>query len=688
MHTPLLALLLTACAPEADLPVGAAAPPGLVTPVAGDPPTTHVIAREDYVIRLGQRGACPVPSTGGWTVEPMFDASLHAGPAADDELGRYCVYSDPTAAAGPPFAGLPESDGEVQDLSPILAIAGSAGIPGRLLTGPSSVDPAVLADLHIDRFRASAGLPIPRSGAAAPPVVPARKQARLVLIDTVDRSTRPFPYDIDLFQNPMSHGLALAVAAQQLTCPNLARCPVQIATVDAVSRTTVHGHGNAPTGQSWGTPTDLAQAIYRATKEWKSDKAHGRVGPLVLNLSVAWHPWFGGGLDGGYEVGADGAQVDVAGDTTATFAWQDVDPATWPTDVRAVYAALHFARCEGAMIFAAAGNSTGGPHGEAGPMLPAAWEALPPAMLGACANGPMPEPNQPLLHAVGAVDAAGDDLSVSRPDSRPKLLAYGDHFGFDPALTLVTEPTQALTGTSVSTLVVSATAAIVASRHPRPTTTNVVHVLLATGDIGAPIAPWAVDVSTRVDATLTSGGQAGARVVRVCAPLNGRGYSCPPTAPLLEGFGESDDPPLAELSWATPDDTVAGCDGWTVHREAIAGDVPAYNPCPQLTRWSPDISPWVLPQPPTEGCSSCFIDLAHRRFGLNATNVAGWTDLTLLVQRPTGRLAYSVPAPPAGATSVVWSWTTGALPADALTVSLTGVKDERSQRVPMPIVGR
>ncbi len=682
-------LLAAACQlPAAPVAVDRAGPPGVVDPLVGDPPAADVIAEEEYVIRLGQRGPCPAPTEGGWSVESMFDDSENFGPGGDDELGRYCVYSDPTGLGTSPFLGLDPGDGEEDDVSAFVNVAGSRGIAGRMLTGPSSADPAALAALHVSRFRDQAGQPIPRTGPGAPPAVRPGRQARLVVIDTVDESDTPFPYDLELFDEPMSHGLSLAVAAQQLTCANRARCPVQIATQDALTRTTSPGRGNAPAGQSWGTTADLASAIYEAVDDWREDRQSGRVGSLILNLSVAWHPWFGGGIANTYEIGADGQTIDAANGGTATFSWADVDPETWPADVRAVFAALRFARCQGALVFAAAGNATSGPRGQAGAMLPAAWEAVPLARLGGCPNGPLPDPSLPLLHAVGAVDANGDDLAVSRPASRPKLVAYGEAFTFDPATAIVQEAPPTLTGTSVSTVVVSSAAAMIASRHPNPTGANVMRVLLSQGDILDPIAPWSADAAARVDPNLVVGPDAGARLIRVCAPLVGRGYDCAPPAPPLAGFGEDDDLPVAELSWATPDDTLPACDGLTVHRDTLAGEPLAFNPCPQLTRWSTELSPWVLPQPPTESCDSCFIDVIGGRIGLNPTRFAAWSDLTLLVNGPGGARAYSLPAPPAGAPSVVWSWRAGAVPLDATQAAVVGVLDQRAQRISLPIVGR
>ena len=44
----------------------------------------------------------------------------------------------------------------------------------------------------------------------------------------------------------------------------------------------------------------------------------------------------------------------------------------WPADVQAAYVAIRNARCQGALLVAAAGNASGGQN-DSGLLLPAAW---------------------------------------------------------------------------------------------------------------------------------------------------------------------------------------------------------------------------------------------------------------------------------------------------------------------------
>ncbi|HSR53704.1 MAG TPA: S8/S53 family peptidase [Acidobacteriota bacterium] len=176
-------------------------------------------------------------------------------------------------------------------------------------------------------------------------------------------------------------------------------------------------------------------AIWREVDKWRSEADRP---PLILNLSVGWEP--------------------IHASATSTLGLQ----------VRAV---LEDAVCRGALVVAAAGNRRSGPPELETPLLPAAFELVPAPSAANCqalledGASPGPESNtdyKPLVFAVGGVQP--DDrrpykprlLSNSRPNATPRLVAYGDHAvvskrGRDRSLKI-------LTGTSVSTLVVSAAA--------------------------------------------------------------------------------------------------------------------------------------------------------------------------------------------------------------------------------------
>lgn len=192
-------------------------------------------------------------------------------------------------------------------------------------------------------------------------------------------------------------------------------------------------------GGFYGTIDDLALAVHRVLEQAESPQ-------LVINLSVAWVGETFGGLE---------------------KATRDM-----PGPVQALWEVLRIARCRKALVLAAAGNRVGGPEQEFGPLLPAAWEqrrAPSPkacgALLGQSPEDPGASPPvpawQPLVYAVAGVRGDGTPLVNARPESLPPRVAFGDHA---PGGT-VDDP-RFITGSSVATLVASASAA--ALWHERP----------------------------------------------------------------------------------------------------------------------------------------------------------------------------------------------------------------------------
>lgn len=167
---------------------------------------------------------------------------------------------------------------------------------------------------------------------------------------------------------------------------------------------------------AFGTPWDLAKAVVDevvARKETGDDH-------LVLNLSIGWEALWG--------------EADTPSELRPSLA--------------AVFQALKYARCEGALIFAAVGNRSGGPEAltAAGPLLPAAWERW---TVDDC------DCSGPLLFAVGGIGADDRYLPNRRFGSLPSLVALGEH-AFERDAN--GRPRRSMTGTSVSTAFVSAAA--------------------------------------------------------------------------------------------------------------------------------------------------------------------------------------------------------------------------------------
>jgi hypothetical protein len=94
-------------------------------------------------------------------------------------------------------------------------------------------------------------------------------------------------------------------------------------------------------GGFFGYQSQLAASLQAAVSDWKAHNAGAAAADetpherLVINVSLGWEPIYGGA-------------VPAAG------------PAGLAPPVRAVYDALQHAACNGALVFAAAGNDPGG----------------------------------------------------------------------------------------------------------------------------------------------------------------------------------------------------------------------------------------------------------------------------------------------------------------------------------------
>jgi hypothetical protein len=257
------------------------------------------------------------------------------------------------------------------------------------------------------------------------------------------------------------HGFALVNIARRLLCPDNDCGGITITSQLAMPRVNAAGTISAPRTQGGVVAYlhDVATAVEREVDAWEAAGVHGE--RLILNLSLGWESCFGGHV-------ADGHLLS----------------STEPT-IKAVHDALSNAACKGALIVAAAGNFQGPPNYSGGPPLgplfPGGWEALPRTPWSAddvddlaCPPGePGPGEYKPLVHAVAGVDGGGRLIANSRPRSRPRFAAFGDHAvapypvlgipgagtGAPSPLGLVAEATPPLTGTSVSAAVVSAAAA-------------------------------------------------------------------------------------------------------------------------------------------------------------------------------------------------------------------------------------
>lgn len=401
----------------------------------------------------------PCPALDGWTVRPLFCPRAEPGPRRG---GTQRPPMSEACEAGLLPAGLrpfclyehADRGADLEALWPESRALGLASITRDCMAVvPQASDLArrFLPDLQ-GQFLTQVGQAVQLSAGAG---------VRLAVLDTAPTN------DVDPQDGPFSspHGYTLINMARRLLCdPVTGPCPFRVTARLALAYRTFDPQSAAASlrdevnGGYVGLVSDLAVAIREETVAWQaSGEEH-----LVLNLSVGWRREVGG---------------------------------PDPTANQAVLAALRDSHCRGALAVAAAGNRDWGPEQKlhVGPLLPAAWEGLRTPTVAECevdlepgatqiSDGP-PGAYRPLLAAVGAVDAAGRALANARFEAEPRLVAFGDHGvveGPRPS-----EPTDVLTGSSVSTLVGSATAAALWSADSQREPHAVLDELYAKGrDLG------------------------------------------------------------------------------------------------------------------------------------------------------------------------------------------------------------
>ncbi len=346
--------------------------------------------------------AAPCPKIPGLQGSQLFerDANQKSDPARD----RFCLYEGAAFKTRPPLAGLGLSQlaPDAVALSPAVPVPGTSTKPG------GRVSPR-LAEFFTERSG---------RGRFSTDVGQSWSPVRLAFLDS-----EPTVEGMGPQKNSFEHGHFL-----RLLGARLAGSSVHVTTELALPITKFDAKDPAQTERNWmlggkvGSFVDLAQAIERAVTTWVS-RGRDRERHLVLNLSVGW--------DGGRFGGLHEQRV-----------------ADLPAGPQAVYLALENAAREGALIFAAAGNARSGSKTSQGPLLPAAWASR----TFRTSSGQ----EEPLLYAVGGVQADGSPIANARPRGVPELAAYADHVAL---INEKGEPTSTYTGTSVATAVVSSIAA-------------------------------------------------------------------------------------------------------------------------------------------------------------------------------------------------------------------------------------
>ncbi|MEM9555304.1 MAG: S8/S53 family peptidase [Acidobacteriota bacterium] len=500
----------------------------------------------------------------GWTARPLFDAGART---LWPSLEKFCVY---------------EHDGIGDlDLEGLAAIDGLDGaydqfaLPPTGGPAPPRVVDAIAPDLLAvapagslgDALRPElAALFDEQAGHLGPlPDNDGGPTVRLALLDTS-------PTGGSMLE-ASDHGLTLRLLAERLLCGG-SSCPVDLhprlalayRTVDAFSRALSPRH--PVEGGFAGLLGELAESVADELLDWRI----GASGDdrLVLNLSLAWDPLYGGG--------------------DLTLLASEMSP-----PVEAVYRALEAAACDPRTVTVAAAGNRSDRHPSSFPqeaLLPAAWTERTVTCDGT---------TRPLVLAVAAADRLRRPLADAITSDLPEWTAYGDHATVHPG------PAAVLTGSSVATLVVSSTlAAVAAYRADLEMPMLAVGVLASGDDLGVP-----------ADLCPLSGSCSNRRLVSLCAAIeavcDAAQSHCPETPPscplrpvLLSTVGSL--PPLPNVDVAdwysvTPLCASAACGEVDLRWSPFQSPPDAL--CPDRQHHGLARAPYTTPQPQSALCPTC-----------------------------------------------------------------------------------
>lgn len=450
----LCVLLGAAACGEASGPAGSSAglaagltaiPNKSVSVAAAGPAATHVCTppagpvRPRYIAAL-ENGA-PCQAVGSWSASPLFGqgpskplwAQLEAaGTPLPAPLARFCVYT--WSGAGAPVSGPTVNQCVALDPDPDVVVP--------------QIDPAiVLSTVQEDRaLRALGAHPAtPGRPPATWPYGNPEGPAYLAIVDTADSSAPGDAVPAYAGAAPRHrHGLAMRALVEAVRCPfDQAACHDRQFFAQAFPYDATHATP-LPSGGQRGSLGSLAAAVVEAVARWKT-RPDAASSPLVINMSLGWDP-------------THGDLPAAAGGLLA-----NPDPGV-PAPVQAVYAALAWASCEGALSMAASGNDRGASCEQSGPMAPASWEAHESPAAACSAFGlPAGAGGVPLVYAAGGLDEADRPIVNARRHSMPRRAAFAHQTSLT---TSGGDHTQPWTGTSLSTAALSAIAAQVWSHGP------------------------------------------------------------------------------------------------------------------------------------------------------------------------------------------------------------------------------
>lgn len=519
--------------------------------------------------------SCPLAPTMQWSTQRLFQP-IEGNP--EPALARYCVYE------------ALQFEPAIASIDALRCSSPGSGTPCLVQLNPDSASVAMMSQdtAHIlweplrTFFREQVGV------VGALPDAPQN-----VLLSVID--TEPTGFNEDRNGAGVSqHGFTLLNMIRDSICPATGSCAVALRSALGLPMQRCElqpGFCIDPTvGGYVGTIGQLAQAIYGEVDAWLQSP----INQLIINLSLGWDPLFG----------------------------NDQPISNSRAAAQAVYRALEYASCHGALVVAATGNRVTGPGVDEGPLLPAGWEDVPAPTGDQCMSqfGIQPAPAtlegsyRPLIYAAGAIDKNAQPLE-SRRFGEPRLVAYGDHAVAPVNEPAAPEPSQILTGSSVSAAVVSAAAA--AAWH-FSNSAGPHQIMQALYDSGAGVGRMA-------DYCLSDGSSCqDVRNVRICeavdkacADLNSGNcpvLDCAQASDVVPGISEVDlvalfaEAPVVALDTLENVESIDECrPGYVLH--STAGSEPV-NPCPQLQFYGAQATPWTDGQPEGQFCPTC-TDVYH-----------------------------------------------------------------------------
>lgn len=570
--------------------------PGFV----GKPARQPVARRYIALVNKPADAACPASVGEVWGVEPLFRSGLTAQLMGKGRLPkaleRFCQYTwagkSPPAAAPSfdPAAAVVRVDADLDVVMPQTAAPGYLG-----------GDPSVLGGLT-GSFRAAAGLVAsgaPDAGVHNGVTGP----AYVAVIDSVGFGDGESTH---VGSDPrMHHGLAMGEFIADTRCPNgEAGCREKRFFAQAFPYSATSPQA-LPGGGPLGSIGSLAHAIGEALVRWQqSEKLKGS--PLVLNMSVAWDPRFGG------DVTAPGSEAEH---------WKRlITPSGQvPATVQAVHAALVYAACLDALSFAAAGNNAGAPCEEQGAMAPARWERYPAPDAAACAQifeqvmprrageAGFPTGVASLVYAAGGVVASGAPIPIARPGSTPSrvLMAFAGVAGTGA------QQTDVWTGTSVATALASGIAGQLWSHQRTLTPAQVVAVIDSSGTMG-PAQEMLPGIKR---ARFITGYGAFARLCALRGGACANPYLAPQMNPLATTLTAG---PMAAAQLSLAAVAPLGCSVKSMQCGAGMTDVIDCGDTGMTAMMPPSTpEPWLRPQPAIPMCPVCPVRNGKLTLSLN-----------------------------------------------------------------------